>query len=171
MDKLQISCTRPFPESGSQIVYDLAVERWHSQQQQIDSLDAKIGNILGFGGALVAISLGMLAILEKPFRSELLLSFVISDIAYIFIIAISLFSYFAIKWKAGPSLVEAWKYAGEYTEGKLLCWAAESFTKSYESNNHRLELKSISIRINIILFAIQSLTLSVGFIVIACGQL
>jgi len=171
IDKLQKSCTRPFPESGPQIVYNLAVERWHSQQQQIDSIDAKIGNILGFGGALVAILLGVLAINDKPFNYGGFLSFLISGMMYIFIVIISTVSYFAVKWKAGPGLVEAWKYSREYTEANLLWWAAESFTISYDSNIHKLQLKTTSIRINMILFVIQLLALVIGFLNVAYGKL
>jgi len=166
LQKANKAKTRPFPDCGSKSVYELSVIRWQTQQQQIDSIDTKIGNILGFGGALVAILLGILAILGKPAYCQVSLLFCISGIAYILIVIISLISYFAIKWKAGPDLTEVWKISREYSEDKLVWWAAESFTKSYEDNDSKLQLKAIAIRTNIVLFGIQSAAIVSGIFLI-----
>ena len=59
----------------------------------------------------------------------------------------------------GPKLHEAWQYAQEYEEKQLAWWAAESFTKSYESNQDRVKWKVWVLKVNVALIALQTVAM------------
>lgn len=154
--------TRPFPNKDPDVVCRLAMDRVQTQQRQIDALDGKIGNLLGFGSALVAILAAFLAFSGDAILCVALIFLCISAAAYIGIVVGSLFTYYTRPWEVGPTLHEAWQYAHEYEEKQLGWWAAESFTKSYENNQKRVNRKVWVVKINVALIAFQTISAALG---------
>jgi len=148
--------TRPFPTKDPDVVYRLAADRLQTQQRQIDTLDSKIGNLLGFGSALLAIVAAFLALWQGAIPCIALALLCLSGTAYVGIVVSSLFAYYARQWEAGPSLDEVWQLSREYEEKQMAWWAAESFTKSYENNQGSVKPKVLAVKVNVALVALQA---------------
>lgn len=159
--------TRPFPKKNRDLIYRMATDRWQTQQQQVDSLDAKLGNLLGFGSALVAILAGFLALKEGCIPLPALVLLAISLALYLGIAGNSLSAYYLRRWESGPPLEIAWQHAREYDEENMVWWAAERFTKSYENNQGNIKCKIRAVRANFILITLQTLALTTGLVLVA----
>jgi len=159
--------TRPFPNKDPDLICGLAMDRLQTQQRQIDALDGKIGNLLGFASALVAILAAFLALNEDDILCISLIFLCISGAAYIGIVLGSLFTYYTRPWEVGPTLHESWRYAHKYEEKQLGWWAAESFTRSYENNQERVNWKVRVVKINVTLIAMQTISLGLCLSLIA----
>ena len=165
--RTQRAGTRPFPDKDPDLTCRLAMDRLQSQQQQIAALDGKIGNLLGFGGALLAILVVFLALRSNPIPGNALALLCISGAAYLGMAVGSLYAYYTRPWEIGPKLHEAWQYAREYDEKELGWWAAESLTKSYENNQNKVKRKVWVVNVNVALIVFQTITLGLGLSFIA----
>jgi len=123
-------------DSNANFLYTLTSNRLQSQLQQIDSLDSKIINLLGFSCTLAAILAAAIAII-KITSSEIAASYVslgFSVSAFIFIVTVTLKSYSIKPWHVGPDLKEAWQFSHRHSPNAMLRWSARSFTRAYYHN-------------------------------------
>ncbi len=158
--------TRPFPDADPEIALRIAMDRFQSQRNQVDTLDSKIGNLLGFSGILIAIMAGFLASnggFAALIQSRLLCT---SGAIFVSIAIVSLVAYFAKGWETGPVLNETWDNVRQYGDRDMSWWAAESFTKSFENNKAKVNIKVRAVKADIILIVVQAATLFVGLTVI-----
>lgn len=162
-----VANTRPFPKQAGKLVLQLAVDKWQAQLQQVDSLDMKLANFLGLGGILLAIFIGFFASKENVTCLIAYILLAISAVLYIGIWISTLIAFYVKRWEGGPPLDITWNYAREYTEDKLVWWAAERFTKSYENNQAKLKNKVRAFQINIVLIALQLAMTATGLTITA----
>ena len=158
VDKARNEKTKVF-DANANFLYTLTSNRLQNQLQQIDSLDSKTISLLGFSCTLMAILAATIAIIGIT-PSEIFVSYVslgISAAAFIFVVIVSLKSYFIKRWHVGPDLQEAWKHSRKYAQHKMLRWSAKSFTECYNTNRETMKDKvfatkkvSISLIIQII---------------------
>jgi hypothetical protein len=158
--------TRPFPKENTDVIYGLSMDRFRAQLQQIDSLDGKIGTLLGFGGVLLAILAAFVALMEGTIPGNTLALLCTSGAAYISIVVSSLYAYYTMRWESGPKLYEAWQNARTYNKKQLAWWVAESFTKSYENNQIKVRRKIWVVKLNVVLTIIQAIALALALIFI-----
>ena len=158
-----MATTRRFPHRNPQLVYDLAKERLNVQLSQIDSLDTKIGNLLGFGSAILAIVVTILTLAPvMPLYTMILLLMGIA--AYGAMVIILLSAYYARRWEAGPDLNEAWQHSIRYEIRTMYWWATESLKKCYFANKNKTALKVKSIKIGLPLLVVETATLTIGLL-------
>jgi len=162
MSDMKIAETRPFPDKKPDVVFKIAMDRLQSQQRQIDALDGKISNLLGFGAVLIAIMAGFLALRDDPITFTQFALMCVSGGAFVTIVATSLCVYYTRPWESGPVLNETWQHAREHNEDTLSWCAAESFTKSYENNKNRVKWKIRAVNANLALITVQAVTLALG---------
>ncbi len=167
MENKQNAEERRFPNKNPDLVLNLAMNRFKTQQLQIHSLDGKLGNLLGLGSALLAILAASLALGEGPISVIVWVFSGISLIAYLIMAGFFLRAYRVKAFEAGPDLGEAWDYTRKYDIEKMGWWAAESFKKSYENNKKNVDLKIRLVKRNIWLIAAQTITLVIGLIIVA----
>ena len=159
-----MSMTHRFPSTDPDLMYDLAKERLATQITQVDSLDAKIGNLLGFGSALLAIIVALLGFRQQtiPVYGVILLSF--GAIWYLAMAVILLVAYYTKRWESGPNLDEAWQYSSQYPSKTMYWWAAESLKDCYSRNKNKIAYKTRAIKAGMPLLIAETLTLAAGLI-------
>lgn len=145
------------------------MDRLQTQLQQIDSLDGKIGNLLGFGGALLAILAAVLALREDDIALIVWVLLGISGVCYSLMVIISICSYYTRGFAAGPKLEETWLYTRINPAEQMHWWAAESFTKCYEKNQGKVKWKVRAVNADVALIAFEAITLVVGLALISYG--
>jgi len=152
-----------FPQKDPQLVYDLSKERLNVQLSQIDSLDTKIGNLMGFGSAILAIMVTILTLASTvPLHTMILLFIGIA--AYLAMVITLLIAYYAKHWEAGPDLNEAWQHSTQYEIRTMYWWATESLKKCYFGNKNKTARKVRAIKIGLPLLAVETVTLTLGLI-------
>lgn len=158
-----MATTHRFPPGDPQLVHDLAKERLNAQLSQIDSLDTKIGNLLGFGSAILAIVVTILTLAPMmPLRTMILLFTGIA--AYVAMVITLLIAYYARRWEAGPDLNEAWQYSTQYEIRTMGWWATESLKNCYFANKNKTARKVKAIKIGLPLLVVETATLSLGLL-------
>ena len=161
----------PFPKTEPGVVYSLAMDRVQTQLCQIEALDSKIGTLLGFSGAVLAILAAFLALREGAVPGHALALLCISGTAFLGIALGALRAYYTKHWEVGPDLDEAWQYAREHEERLLAWWAAESFTECFKNNQDNVNLKVRVVKLSVALVVIQAVTLVIGLGLISVNQL
>lgn len=158
-----MATTHRFPQRDPEFVYDLAKERLNAQLSQVDSLDGKIGNLLGFGSAILAIVMTILTLAPiVPLRTMVLLFTGIA--AYVAMVIVLLIAYYARRWQAGPDLDEAWQYSTQYEIRTMYWWAAESLKECYFANKNKTPRKVKAVKIGLPLLVVETVTLSLGLL-------
>lgn len=171
IEEIKKSITRPFPRKDPDVILKTAMDRQQQQQTQIDSLDVKLGSLLGFGSVLFSILVGSLLALSLTVNDMEVNQWAwvmlgLSGGIYLLLVPISLRAYFPIGWQSGPNLYETWQRARKDSRRELGWWIAESFTNCYENNQNMAERKAWLTSICIWLIAIETITLAAGLIVI-----
>lgn len=167
MENKQNAEERRFPNKNPDLVLKLAMNRFTTQQLQIDSLDGKLVNLLGLGSAILAILAASLILGEGPISVIVWVFSGISLIAYLIMAGFFIRAYRVKAFESGPDLGEAWDYTSKFKEETMGWWAAESFRKSYESNKEKVDLKIRVVKRSIWLIAAQTITLVIGLIIVA----
>jgi hypothetical protein len=145
--------------SNAEFLYSLTSNRLQNQLQQIESLDNKIINLLGFSCTLIAILATAISIIGIT-DTELFLSYFfifISILSFVYIVIITLIYYHPKEWQIGPDLGNAWKYSCLFERQKMLKWSAKSFTQAYYHNkkHEKVQKKTAAVRNCIRLLIIQ----------------
>ena len=154
--------TRPFPDKGERIVYEIARDRVMQQLGQIDGLDGKLATFLGFGSAMIGILAAFLGLREEatPAATNVFLGF--AGFFYVLLAVLCLYAFRLRGWDVGPKLGQAWQYSRSYTERNMWWWAAEAYTQFYQGNR-----KAVRPKVRVARRAIQLLVLESGAIALA----
>ena len=159
--------SRPFPDGGGRLVYELARDRIGMQLNQIDALDTKLASFLGLGGALLTIGAAVLALREDTPPAATIVLFVFASVLYVILAVICLRGFRLRDWNAGPKLEDAWANARQFTEETLYWWAAEAYTKFYLTNKVCLQPKIDAGKTGIWLLTFEIGVVALGLLIAA----
>jgi hypothetical protein len=134
---------------------------------QIDALDAKLVNLLGFGSSLLVILAAFLALNEKTLSRAPVTLFSAAAAIYLLLAVASLYAYSPREWEAGPKLDEVWDYADRYPPSALGWWATESFKSCCKQVEDQVTPKLVAVRIGVPLVVSEAILLVVGLAVVA----
>ena len=160
-----------FPERNPELAFEVGKDLVDVQLQAVDSLDNKAGVVFGFGGAILAIPLAVLA-LDSSSRDWPVLHLLLGGgFAYLGCAALSLISLLPRDWGAGPPLQELWDYSRDeaFTNDDMKWWAAEVYKESFEKNESPLKVKGYQVFGAMAMLAIQT-ALMAGALMAALGD-
>jgi len=159
--------TRPFPDEGGKVVYEIARDRLVAQLSQMDGLDGKLATFLGFGSAMIGILAAFLGLREEatPAAANVFLGF--ASFFYLLLAGLCLYAYRIRGWDVGPKLGQAWQYSRSYTERQMWWWAAEAYTRFYQRNRSAVQPKVLVGRRAMQLLALESGAIVLALLVVA----
>jgi hypothetical protein len=153
-----------FPRGDPTIAYDVAKERLATQLAQIDGLDAKLANAVGFGSALVTIVAAFLALKGEDLARVPVCFLSAAGVVYTVLMCVSLWAYRIRKWDFGPDLTAVWNTADQYDERALTWTVAEATMNAYRANKDAVETKATLAALTVALLASESILMVVGLL-------
>jgi hypothetical protein len=153
-----------FPRGDPGIAYDVAKDRLATQLAQIDGLDAKLANAVGFGSALVTIMAAFLALKSDDIPRVAVCFLSTAGVAYIALMIVSLWGYRIRRWDFGPELGAVWNTADQYEEHALTWAVAEATMNAYRANKDAVETKGTLAALTVPLLVLESVLIVAGLL-------
>lgn len=157
--------TSRFPRGDPKIPYDIATDRLAAQLAQIDGLDAKLANAFGFGSALFAVALAVLALRDADIPRATVGLLSASGAVYLALGTISLIGYRIRDWEFGPRLDAVWQLADKHEDAKLGWAVIERIIKDYNANKKHVEQKASLANWTLRLLVLESVLIVIGLLV------
>ena len=142
-----------FSEAHLRVVLEVVRDHLMAQMNQLDALDAKIGNMFGFASAITAIVLSFLALNPDSLNLPVLLLIILGTVVYLAIAVLCLRALIVRNWHGGPDIQDLWNrlQTNLHISG-LLHQVAYELSEAYEDNVGSVRTKQTTV--NLLVFAL-----------------
>ncbi len=161
---MSATSAEPKSQSAPNVLYEVAMNRLQAQMEQIDAIDAKLGTILGFASAILAIFAGFMALgnLERPLFALVL--FGLAFLAYLALVIVTIYGYRLIEWHFRPDLNTLQEHCRSFDEAVMKTWVADECIRSINDNRDNIAYKASSANRAVYLLALEVILLALTFL-------